>query len=127
MDRLAAMETFVRVVETGSFSVAARGLGLGQPAVSKAVAQLEARLGSRLLMRSTHGLAPTEAGRLFYERAKRVIVEVDEANLVARSANSGLTGRLRVCAPVTFARLHIVPRLPSFLSAHPTLDIEMVL
>jgi len=127
MDRLAAMETFVRVVETGSFSIAARGLGLGQPAVSKAVAQLEERLGSRLLMRSTHGLTPTEVGRLFYERAKRTILEFDGANLAARQANSGLTGRLRICAPVTFARLHIVPRLHNFLSSHPNLNIDMVL
>ena len=127
MDRLAAMETFIRVVETGSFSVAARGLGLGQPAVSKAVAQLEEHLGSRLLMRSTHGLKPTEAGRLFYERAKRTIVEFDGANLAAREANSGLTGRLRICAPVTFARLHIVPHLHNFLASHPKLTIDMVL
>ncbi len=63
MDRLAAMETFVRVVETGSFSAAARGLNVGQPAVSKTVAQMEERLGVRLLMRSTHGLSPTEAAR----------------------------------------------------------------
>src|ERR1700741_1580314 len=103
MDRLAAMETFIRVVETGSFSVAARGPGMGQPAVSKAVAQREQRLGSRLLMRSTHGLKPTEAGRLFYERAKRTIVEFDGANMAAGQANSNLTGRLRICAPVTFA------------------------
>ena len=65
MDRLAAMETFVRVVETGSFSAAARTLNVGQPAVSKTVAQLEERLGVRLLMRSTRGLSPTEAGQSF--------------------------------------------------------------
>ena len=73
MDRLAAMETFVRVVETGSFSAAARRLNVGQPAVSKTVAQIEERLGVRLLMRSTHGLSPTEAGQSFYDRARRVI------------------------------------------------------
>jgi hypothetical protein len=65
VDRLAAMETFVRVVETGSFSAAARVLNVGQPAVSKTIAQLEARLNVRLLMRSTRGLAPTEPGRVF--------------------------------------------------------------
>ena len=70
MDRLAAMETFVRVVETGSFSAAARRLNVGQPAVSKTVAQIEERLGVRLLMRSTHGLSPTEAGQSFYDRAR---------------------------------------------------------
>lgn len=127
MDRFAAMETFVRVVETGSFSAAARGLNVGQPAVSKSVAQLEARLGVRLLMRSTRGLAPTEAGQKFYERAKRALEEADEAEIDARGAGAGLTGRLRVSAAVTFARLHIVPRLPAFLAAHPGLSMDVIL
>jgi DNA-binding transcriptional LysR family regulator len=127
MDRLAAMQAFVRVVEAGSFSAAARALNMGQPAISKTVAQLEARLGVRLLMRSTHVLAPTEAGRSFYERAKRSIEEADEAEAVARGAGKGLTGRLRVSAAVTFARLHIVPHLPKFLAAHPGLTMDVML
>jgi DNA-binding transcriptional LysR family regulator len=127
MDRLAAMATFVRVVETGSFSGAARGLNVGQPAVSKSVAQLEEHLGVRLLMRSTRGLSPTEAGHNYYERAKRAIEEADEAELAARGAGAGLTGRLRICAAVTFASLHIVPRLPKFLARHPGLTMDVVL
>jgi DNA-binding transcriptional LysR family regulator len=127
MDRLAAMEAFVRVVEAGSFSGAAKLLRIGQPAVSKTVAQLEDRLGARLLLRSTHGLTPTEAGRNFYERAKRAIEEAEEAELVARGAAATLTGRLRISAPVTFARLQVVPRLPGFLAEHPALEIDMVL
>jgi|ERR1700722_14694938 len=77
MDRLQAMETFVRVVETGSFSAAARDLRVGQPAVSKIIATLESRLGVRLLVRSTRRLQPTEAGQAFHERARRVIDEAD--------------------------------------------------
>jgi DNA-binding transcriptional LysR family regulator len=127
MDRFAAMETFVRVVETGSFSAAARGLNVGQPAVSKTVAQLEERLGVRLLMRSTRGLSPTEAGQSFYDRARRALEEADEAELAARGAGASLTGRLRVCAAVTFARLHVVPHLPKFLAAHPELTMDVVL
>jgi DNA-binding transcriptional LysR family regulator len=127
MDPLAAMETFIRVIESGSFSAAARGLNIGQPAVSKMMAQLENRLGARLLTRSTHGLSPTEAGRSFYERAKRTIAEADAADLAARNAGAALTGRLRVCAAVTFARLHIIPRLPAFLAAHPGLEMDIVL
>ena len=115
MDRLAVMETFVRVLETGSFSAAARHLNVGQSAVSKSIAQLEDRLGVRLLMRSTHGLAPTEAGQTFYERARRAIEEAEEADLAARGAHARLTGRLRVSAGVTFARLYLVPRLAGFL------------
>jgi DNA-binding transcriptional LysR family regulator len=127
MDRLAAMEVFVRVVEAGSFSGAARQLRVGQPAVSKAVAQLEDRLGVRLLLRSTHRLTPTEAGRNFYERAKRAIEEAEEAELAARGAGATLSGRLRISAAVTFARIHVIPRLPVFLSEHPALDIDVVL
>jgi DNA-binding transcriptional LysR family regulator len=127
MNRLAAMAAFVRVIEAGSFSGAAKQLRLGQPAISKTIAQLEDRLGVRLLLRSTHGLTPTEAGRNFYERAKRSIEEAEEAELAARGAAATLSGRLRVSAPVTFARLHVVPRLPIFLAEHPALDVDVVL
>lgn len=127
MDRFASMETFVCVVEAGSFSAAARLLHVGQPAVSKSIAQLEERLGVRLLLRSTRGLAPTEAGQHYYERAKRSIEEANEAELVARGAGKGLTGKLRVSAAVTFARLHVIPKLQTFLDAHPDLKIDVVL
>src|ERR1700730_5945815 len=126
MDRLASMETFIRVLETGSFSGAARQLRVGQPAVSKTVAQLETYLGVKLLTRSTRGLTPTEAGLGYFERAKRAIEEADEADLAARAAATGLKGRLRVCAAVTFARIHLIPLLPQFLAQHPELDLELV-
>src|SRR5579863_5859511 len=127
MDRLLAMATFVRVVDTGSFSAAARHLRIGQPAVSKTVAQLEERLGVKLLARTTRGLTTTEAGQNYYERSRRVLEEADEADLAARGAGTGLTGRLRVCAAVTFARLHVVPHLQTFLDEHPGLDMDVVL
>ena len=127
MDRMSAMETFVRVVDAGSFSGAAKQLRLGQPAVSKTIAQLEERLGVRLLLRSSHGLTPTEPGRSFYERAKRSIEEADEAEIAARGAAATLSGRLRISAAVTFARLNVVPRLPAFLAEHPALDIDILL
>src|ERR1700722_1994155 len=127
VDRYQGMVTFIRVVETGSFSAAARQLNVGQPAVSKTIAQLEDRLQVSLLLRSTHGLTPTEAGPRFYERAKAAIREADEAELAARGAGAGLSGCLRVSAATTFARLHIVPLLPGFLEQHPELEIDVVL
>ena len=127
MDRLAVMQTFVRVAEVGSFSAAARDLGVGQPTVSKAVAWLEDRIGVRLLLRSTRRLTLTEAGQAFYERARRAVEEAEEADQAARGVGAGLCGRLRVSAAVTLARLHIVPRLPAFLAAHPGLSIELAL
>lgn len=127
MDRLIAMETFVRVVDTGSFSTVARLQNMGQPAVSKMIAQLEDWVGVRLLLRSTRGLTPTQAGLDFYRRARRTIEEADEALIVARGTAAGLSGRVRVSAAVCFARLHIVPKLPLFLEAHPDIEVELLL
>lgn len=127
MDRLQAMATFTRVVDAGSFSAAARQLNIGQPAVSKLIAQLEDRIGVKLLARTTRGLSPTEAGQHYYERARRALEEADEAELAARGAGQGLTGRLRISAATTFARLHVIPRLPAFLAEHPELELEVIL
>jgi DNA-binding transcriptional LysR family regulator len=127
MDRLAAMDAFVRVVDAGSFSGAANQLRMGQSAVSKAIAQLEGRLRVRLLLRSTRGLTPTEAGRIFYERAKRSVEEAEEAEFGARGAVTTLSGRLRIHATVAFGRLCVLPRLPGFLAEHPALDVDIVL
>lgn len=127
MDRLAAMETFVHVVESGSFSAAARRLNLGQPAVSKSIAQLEAHLQVRLLLRSTRGLTPTEAGLAYFERARRTLEEACEAENAARGSAAALHGTLRIGAAVTFARMHIVPHLGAFLDRHPGLQVDVVL
>lgn len=127
MDRLAVMETFIRVAEVGSFSVAARDLGIGQPAVSKAVAGLEQRIGVQLLLRSTRRLTLTGAGQAFYEKARRALEEAEEAEQAARGIGAGLNGRLRVSGAVTLTRLHIIPRLDRFLAAHPDLSIEFML
>ena len=127
MDRLAAMQTFVKVIDTGSFSAAARQLRVGQPAVSKTVAQIEERLGVTLLLRTSRSLGATEAGQIFYERAKLAIADADEAELAARGVGAGLVGRLRVSAAVTFTRVKIVPKLGRFLAQHPKLEIELIL
>jgi len=121
------MHVFIRIVDTGSFSAAARQLNIGQPAVSKSIAQLEERLGVRLLMRSTQRLMPTEAGQGYYEHARRAIDAAEQADLAARGSGTQLTGRLRVSAATTFATLHIIPRLPAFLDAHPDLSLELAL
>ncbi len=127
MDRFTAMQTFLTVVDAGSFSNAARRMKVGQSAVSKTIAQLEGRLGVKLLVRSTRGLAPTQAGLNFYERARRSVEEGEEAEIAARGAGTGLSGKLRVSARVTFARLHIIPRIAEFLERNPELEIEIVL
>lgn len=127
MDRMAAMETFVAVVEAGSFSAAARRLKLGQPAVSKSVAQLETHLGARLLLRSTRGLTATDAGQRFYEHARRSLEEAERAEHAVRESSAGLSGRLRISAAVTFARLHVLPALKTFLDRHPDLELDIIL
>lgn len=127
MDRLNAIEIFISVVDTGSFSATARHFNIGQPAVSKAVAQLEEWLGVKLLLRTTRAQTPTEAGTGFYLHAKRAVEQTEEAVNAARGTAAGLSGKLRVSAAVCFARLHIVPRLNEFLDQHPDLDLELVL
>jgi len=127
MDRLVAMKQFATVVETGSFSAAARRLNMGQPAVSKAIANLEEYLGVRLLTRTTRAQHLTEAGQRYYERARVVLDEADEAESAAREAATSLAGRLRLAAPPTYAALHILPRLSEFLDTHLDLSIDLIL
>lgn len=127
MDRLQAMRQFVCVVDTGSFSAASKLLRIGQPAVSKAIAGLEDHLGVRLLVRTTRSHALTEAGQRFYERARIVLDEVDEAEAAARDEAAALTGRLRLSAPPVYASLQIIPRLSTFVAAYPGLAIDLVL
>ena len=127
MDRLQAMTVFVRVVESGSFSAAARLMHLGQPAVSKAVAQLERQLGVQLLLRSAHGLTPTDAGQRYFERVARIVSDAEDADAAARDSTLSLQGRLRVAVPTTFGRIQIVPRLGDFLKEHPRLKMDIEL
>jgi DNA-binding transcriptional LysR family regulator len=127
MDRLHAMEIFVRVVDGGSLTAAARVTGVGQPAVSKTIAALEDQLGVVLLLRTARRMTPTDAGQHFYERARRILDEADEAWGAARGEGAALSGRLRVCAPVTFARLNMVPHVGQFMDQHPDLKLDLVL
>jgi len=127
MDRLAAMTAFIRVADAGSFSAAARQLGIGQPAVSKQIAQLEAHLGARLVVRTTHGLSLTLDGRKFLDSARTAIEAADAAEASVSGRDAAPSGRLRVAASVAFARLHIVPRLRRFNSLYPEVEIELVL
>ena len=125
-DRFEELRVFVRVAETGSFSRAGRELGYAQPSVSRVVSALEARLGVRLLLRTTRKVAVTQAGAALLERARVALAELDEAERAARGAG-GLSGTLRVATPVTFGAREIVPHLPGFLQAHPGLHVELLM
>lgn len=125
MDRLQAMEVFVRVVETGSFSKAAQEFGSTQPTVTKQVAALEARLQLRLLNRNTRGVSLTEAGALYYERCKAVVRQVQEAEDVAHGASNPAFGTLRVGTSVAFGRRVIVPLALEYMRRHPQLQIDL--
>ena len=125
MDRLAAIEAFVRVAETHSFSEAARRLHASQSAVSRAVSGLEAELGARLLHRTTRSLTLTEAGRGYFERAARILADLGEANLAVTQLQAAPRGRLRVNAPMSFGFLHLAPALPDFLALYPELAVDL--
>jgi DNA-binding transcriptional LysR family regulator len=127
MDRLFAMQTFVRVVEAGGFSIVARELDMTQSAVSKQVAALESHLGVRLLNRTTRSLALTEEGERYFETARRLVDEVAEAEALLRQGQQQLTGWLRVAASVGFGLRVVLPHLDRFLAAHPDLKIDFKL
>jgi len=126
MDRLDAIKIFVRVVESGSFSAVARELGVGQPAISKQVASLEAHLGAQLLMRTSRNLSLTEAGRDFYESASRLIGDLEAAESRVGRGQASPAGLVRVTAAHAFSRQYVVPRLPKFLARYPDISVEML-
>src|SRR5277367_6973010 len=117
MDLLDKMATYVRVVEAGSFSAAAKQIPLSSAAVSRQVAVLEDELRVTLLARSTRRMAVTPAGRRYYERCLRVLREVDEAQRVGR--DEAVDGPLRVTAPVTFGLARVVPHIRALMARHP--------
>lgn len=125
MDRIQGIKLFIRVVDLGSFSRAAADLGIGQPSATKMVAQLEARLGSRLLHRSTHGVTPTEIGLLYYEKCRLIAHHVDEAESVAALMQTQVQGGLRISTSVAFGRRVLVPLVMRFMKLNPRLHIEL--
>jgi DNA-binding transcriptional LysR family regulator len=127
MDRLRLMETFCRVVESGSFSAVAREAMTTQSAVSKQVQALEKQLGAKLLVRSTRSHSLTEAGQLYYERCRQVLDTLDEARIEVQRAEHDIAGLLRVSTPAAFGRLHVVPRLAGFYERYPRMRLDLVL
>lgn len=125
MDRLIAMNMFVRVVETGSFSAVAKEMNSTQPTISKNVAELESWLGAKLLNRSTRSLRLTETGTNYYERCVAILQDVEEAEQVVGQLQTQPKGLVRVSAVVAFGRLHIVPRLVGFFEAYPDIKVDI--
>jgi DNA-binding transcriptional LysR family regulator len=125
MDRFLAMQTFVRVVETGSFSAVAREQNSTQSAVSKQVAALERHLGATLLTRTTRTLSLTDDGERYFEDARRLVAEVVEAEGLLRRGEQQLGGWLRVAASVGFGVRVLMPHVRSFLAAHPSVRIDL--
>ena len=120
------MEVFVRVVETGGLSAAARALRITPSAVSKLMARLEARLGARLLNRSTRKLQLTPEGAAFYARSAQVLADIDEAEREV-TAGAAPRGRVRVNSVVDLGRNLLLPLVPGFLAAHPDVTLDIVL
>lgn len=125
MGRFNELETFVRVVELGSFSAAADRLKLAKSVVSRRITDLEERLGARLLNRTTRRLSLTDGGQQLYERAVRLLLEIDEAEQALAAGNGALRGRLRVAAPLSFGVRHLAPLVEEFLAAHPGLELDL--
>lgn len=127
MDTLRSMHYLVRAIERGSLSAVAREQGTTQPTVSKVLDALERNLGVRLLERSTSGLAPTEQGMRFYERAKIVLEEFENAVAEARGLTEQAAGLLRINAPVALGQFRLNGLVQQFLALYPDIDIELIL
>jgi DNA-binding transcriptional LysR family regulator len=125
MDRITGIHLYLRVVETGSFSRAATDLGVTQPTATKHVAALEAQLGARLLHRSTRGVTTTEVGQLYYDKCKRIAIELEEADNLATLLQSKVGGALRISTSVAFGRRVLVPLTLRFMKEHPDLSIDL--
>ncbi|MBN4667604.1 LysR family transcriptional regulator [Pandoraea nosoerga] len=125
MHQLDAMRIFVRVTETGSFTQAADSLGLPRASVSNAIKQLETKLGTRLLHRTTRRVQLTQDGQACLERCQDLLADMEEWETMFVASDEALTGRLRVDLPATLARTTVIPQLPAFLAQHPALRVEL--
>jgi DNA-binding transcriptional LysR family regulator len=127
MDRLQSMHVYVRTVELGSFAAAARELRLSPAMVAKHVEGVEARLGARVLNRTTRRQSLTEVGRLFYERSKALLADFEAAEASALELQAAPRGTLRVTAPVVFGTHAIAPLVADFMQQHPQVQVELAL
>ncbi|MCX7070812.1 MAG: LysR family transcriptional regulator [Gammaproteobacteria bacterium] len=119
MDRWHAMKVFVRVADSGGFAEAARQLDIGAPAVTRAVAGLEAQIGARLLIRTTRAVKLTEAGSRYLQDCRRILADIDEAEAAAAGSFVTPTGTLTVSASVMFGRMFVLPLLGEYLQRNP--------
>ncbi|MCG2583551.1 LysR family transcriptional regulator [Massilia sp. TS11] len=127
MDRLHLMQVFVAVAEEESFAAAARRLGMSAPAVTRAVAALEQRLGVKLLNRTTRHVRVSDAGARYLDDARRILIEVDEADEAAGGIHAAPRGHLKVTAPVLFGKLHVMPAIVDYLRRYPDTDVAATL
>ena len=127
MDKFKAISTFVRIVEAGSLTGAAARLGISLTAVVRSLAGLEQELGVRLLNRTTRRIALTDEGREYFERCRRLLSELDEAESALTDRRLTPSGRLAITAPVMFGRLHVAPVVTDFLAAYPEMRAELLL
>lgn len=127
MDRLTTLDLFVRIVDAGSFAAGAEQLGLSRALASRAILDLETRLGTRLLNRTTRRLSLTEAGAAFYRRAQRITADVVEAEEEAAALHARPRGLLRVNAPMSFGVLHVAPAMAGYLERYPEVSVDLTL
>ena len=125
MDRFQELSAFIAVVEAGGFSAAARRMGGSQSMASKSVSALEQRLGVKLLNRSTRSVALTPAGRRYYERSKPILEEMQQADEELAGSVHEIAGPVRIAAPSTFGRLHVLPLLPRLLALYPKIQLDV--
>lgn len=127
MNKLAAMHTFVSIVDAGSLTAAAESLGKALPTVVRSLAILEEELGARLLRRTTRHMSLTQEGRIYFDRCRRILADIEEAEAALSSSQVEPRGELRVTAPVLFGQLKVAPLVIGFLKAYSQVNMELIL
>jgi DNA-binding transcriptional LysR family regulator len=125
MDSLTGLAAFVHAADQRSYVAAARILGVSSSAIAKTITRLEAKLGVRLLNRTTRSIGLTEAGKLFYERCKRIIDDLDDAEAMVSETKAKPSGRLRISVPHIFGHHLLLPQLPDFMRRFPDIELEI--
>jgi DNA-binding transcriptional LysR family regulator len=125
MDKFADIEALTAVVEAGTFSAAGERLGVAKSVVSRRISQLERRLGSKLLHRTTRRLALTDTGRNFYQRAVQILADLDDAEQSVTEETLGLRGSFKLAAPLTFGLMHMSDAIADFLKEHPAIELNL--
>jgi LysR family transcriptional regulator, regulator for bpeEF and oprC len=126
LNKFQAISAFTQVAERGSFTAAAKKLGMSSSAITKSIAWLEDDLGTQLFVRTTRRIALTDFGKMFYDRCIRIVADLEDAETAMRESSGAIKGRVRMVTPFSFGRVTVIPALPLLYQSYPEISLEIV-